>query len=133
MENKSDIKVDVKRYYLMVLLVNFIIVVAGVAILFYEVKMGCTVIAVALVMFIINGFLYIIYSPGINRELTEHGTDFNQVQRQMIHELEVPYSLLDAKGRIIWTNDAFDQMVENDKSRNKMVNSIFEEINMEEL
>jgi c-di-AMP phosphodiesterase-like protein len=133
MENKSNIKTDVSRYYLMVLLVNFIIILAGVAILFYEVKMGCTVIAVALVSLIVNGLLYIVFSPGINRELTEHGTDFNQVQRQMIHELEVPYSLLDAKGRIIWTNDAFDQMVENEKSRNKMVGSIFSDINLEEL
>ncbi|MCR5835846.1 MAG: DHH family phosphoesterase [Lachnospiraceae bacterium] len=133
MENKTDIKADVSRYYLMVLLVNFIIILTGVAILFYEVKMGCTVIAVAFVTLIVNGLLFVIVSPGINRELTEHGTDFNQVQRQMIHELEVPYSLLDAKGRIIWTNDAFDQMVENEKSRNKMVGSIFADINLEEL
>ena len=51
----------------------------------------------------------------------------------MIHELDVPYSLLDTKGKIMWTNDAMNKLLDMESSRNKNVMSVFPDIVLEEL
>ncbi|MBE5958796.1 MAG: DHH family phosphoesterase [Lachnospiraceae bacterium] len=133
MDSKINIKGEIEKYYRMVLLMNIILILVGTIVLFYEKRLGGAVFVTGFVMLIINGMLYLMYSPKINRELVEHSADINQIQRQMIHELAVPYALLDSKGRIMWTNEAFDSMIGTDKTRNKTANSIFPEINPEEM
>ena len=43
----------------------------------------------------------------IARELTDYGFQFNQVQRRMLLDLEVPYAMLDRTGFVLWANDEF--------------------------
>ncbi len=43
----------------------------------------------------------------IMKQLTEFGFQFNQVQRKMLLDLQVPYAMLDRDGFVLWANDKF--------------------------
>lgn len=46
----------------------------------------------------------------IMKQLTEFGFQFNQVQRKMLLDLQVPYAMLDRDGFVLWANDKFRAM-----------------------
>lgn len=43
----------------------------------------------------------------IMKQLTDFGFQFNQVQRKMLLDLQVPYAMLDRDGFVLWANDKF--------------------------
>ncbi len=46
-------------------------------------------------------------SHRISRQMVDYGFQFNQVQRRMLLDLEVPYAMLDGDGFVLWANDSF--------------------------
>lgn len=46
----------------------------------------------------------------IMKQLTDFGFQFNQVQRKMLLDLQVPYAMLDQDGFVLWANDKFREM-----------------------
>ncbi|MDE7298569.1 MAG: DHH family phosphoesterase [Lachnospiraceae bacterium] len=54
--------------------------------------------------------LYFRKSRRLNKQLTEFGFRFNQVQRKMLLDLKVPYAMLDREGTVLWANDEFQQI-----------------------
>ena len=49
--------------------------------------------------------------PVIMNEFINFATQYGQIQRRLLRDLELPYVLMDDDGKIIWTNAAFEQVV----------------------
>ena len=61
--------------------------------------------------------------PGLNSELVNFATEYGQVQKRLLKELELPHALLDGNGRIMWMNSAFEALGERDRFYKKNIHN----------
>ena len=67
------------------------------------------------------------------KELIDFATEYGQVQSTLMKEFDVPYALLDEKGRVLWSNEAFQQTVGNVRTRNMQISHFLPAISKEKL
>lgn len=76
-------------------------------------EVGCVLsIMLAVYLLFVIGF----YRYSKNRylqELVDFAMDYTQVQKSLIKGLEVPYGLIDKEGRLLWGNNALNQVCES--------------------
>jgi c-di-AMP phosphodiesterase-like protein len=89
---------------------------------------GFTVIYLAVTL-----SLYFYNKPIILNELISFATEYGQIQRRLLRELELPYALLDDGGKIIWTNQAFETAIQQPKGYNRSITSVFPSITRDRL
>ncbi|MCR5688400.1 MAG: DHH family phosphoesterase [Lachnospiraceae bacterium] len=111
------------------------ILVAVFAALMYltDVRAG---IAATVFLVIYSGVAYFLYFHNRNRvvrDLISFATQYGQVQKQLLRDLEIPYALLDESGKVIWTNEAFEQTMHITKKYSKNITSLIPEITKEKL
>lgn len=86
------------------------------------------------VIYFVVIFILIFYNkPIIMNELISFATQYGQIQRRLLRDLELPHALLDEGGRIIWTNKAFEKVVHKDKGYRKSITTLFPSITREKL
>ena len=71
--------------------------------------------------------------PIIMNELISFATQYGQIQRRLLRDLELPHALLDDNGKIIWTNIAFEKTVHQEKGYRKSITSLFPSITKDKL
>ena len=69
----------------------------------------------------------------VMNELISFATQYGQVQRRLLRDLELPYALLDENSRVIWTNTAFKSAFHIDRSYTKSITGLFPAINQDSL
>ena len=70
------------------------------AIIFFIDKRAGVVMAFATIVFIVIAIVMMLrFYPNIKRYLVDFGAEYSQIQRQMMHEFEIPYALLDCNGK----------------------------------
>ena len=83
--------------------------------------------------FIVMGSLYFYNKPIIMNELISFATEYGQIQRKILTEMELPYALLDDAGKVIWSNIAFETAVHHPKGYNKSITGIFPTLTKDKL
>ncbi len=63
--------------------------------------------------------------PVILNELISFATQYGQIQKQLLKNMEMPYCILDDSGRVIWSNTAFGDLIHQPKGYSKPLSSIF--------
>ncbi len=66
-------------------------------------------------------------------ELISFATEYGQIQRKLLRELDLPYALLDDNGKVLWTNAAFENIVHQPKGYKKSITSLFPTITRDRL
>ena len=71
--------------------------------------------------------------PIILNELVSFATQYGQIQKELLRELDIPYALLDEDGKIIWNNRAFSRVIHNEKAVRRSVTSFFSPVTRDRL
>lgn len=77
--------------------------------------------------------LYFYNKPLIINELVSFATEYGQIQKKLLRELELPYALLDDSGKVIWCNVAFENVIHQSKGYNKSITAFFPTITRDKL
>lgn len=77
--------------------------------------------------------LYFYNKPLIINELVSFATQYGQIQKRLLRELELPHALLDDTGKVIWTNQAFETVIRQPKGYSKSIVSLFPSITRDRL
>lgn len=99
----------------------------------FNIRAGILMTIAALIYVVATVVIYFRFKPNIMTRLVEFGAEYSQIQRQMLHEMEIPYGLIEENGKVLWTNSELDNMFQGKSIRNKLVTSIFEDFNQENL
>lgn len=110
-------------FWVMVMAIMFLI----------NVKAGIFMAFAEILYIIITVSVYFTFKPNIKKMLVDFGAEYSQVQRQMLHEMELPYGLLDMDGKVLWTNAEMDSFFQGKNIRNKIVTSLFQDFKPEYL
>ena len=83
--------------------------------------------------FSILNFAVIIYiklrtQPIIMNELISFATEYGQIQKRLLRELNLPSAIFDDTGKIVWTNIEFEKTVHQEKGYRKSITSLFPSI-----
>ena len=137
MKNKNKTKIRIKgalRTYLHVsVYLGILLAVVNLGIYLLDYRAGLVLSCFVLIYFAITMYLYLRNKSVILNELVSFATEYGQIQRQLLRELELPYALLDDGGKIIWTNKMFEQILHKEKGFSKPISSIFPEVNVHKL
>lgn len=75
--------------------------------------------------FVVTLVLYFYNKPILMNELISFATQYGQIQKRLLRNLEIPYALLDDAGKVVWTNAAFEIIVNQPKGYTKSITSLF--------
>ena len=125
MNNKLKIKGRLKTYLQASLLLGILLAVVDIWIYVIDIKAGI-VLSCFVVFYLITVLVLMNFNRSIlMNELISFATQYGQIQRQLLRDLELPHALLDETGKIIWTNKAFEVIVGKEKGYKKSVTSLF--------
>lgn len=133
MKNKVKLKGRLKRYVQTSLYLGFLLVIVDMVVYLINIPSGLVVTCFLLLYFAIVISLQFYNKPVIINEMVSFATQYGQIQKVLLRKLEVPYAMLDDEGRIIWTNQAFEEIVHKEKGYRKSVTSLFPSITKEKL
>ena len=124
MKNDMEVKGRLKWYLRWPIILNIIVGLMAIGAVLMDHSLGI-LMGIFFLMHLIFSVIVSFYSkPAIMEELINFGLHFGQVQKKLLHELEVPYGVLDRSGRFMWGNDALVQMVGSEALR-KNIQEVF--------
>ncbi len=133
LKSKIKLKGRLKRYIQTSLYLGFILAAVNLAVYLLSVPAGVIISCFVLFYFTVVISLQLYNRPVIMNELVSFATQYGQVQKVLLRELEIPYAVLDDEGRIIWTNQSFEKVVHKEKGYRKSITSLFPSITREKL
>ncbi len=112
---------------------GMILVLMDIILFTFEIKAGILGVVVTVCYFITTYIVFRKWKPFVNQELINFATQYGSIQKYLLDELEIPYSVLDFDGRIMWMNGQFQELTGKEKQYHKSITTIFSEITREKL
>lgn len=133
MKKRIKLKGRIKTYLQFSIYLGVLLAVVNFAIFLIDVQAGLLMSAFTVLYFGITLYLYFYNKPVIMHELISFATEYGQIQRKLLRDLDLPYALLDDGGKVIWTNTAFESVVHQPKGYNKSITALFPAITRDRL
>ena len=133
LKSKIKLKGRMKRYVQTSLYLGFLLAIVNLVVYLINVPSGLVITCFALLYFAVVLSLQFYNKPVIMNELISFATQYGQVQKVLLRELELPYAILDDTGKIVWTNEAFEKIVHKEKGYKKSITSLFPSVTRERL
>jgi len=133
MKKKIKLKGRLRAYLQATLLLGVLLALVNVGIYFLDKWAGICVSGFLAVYLIVMCTLLFRNKPLIMNEFISFATQYGQVQRKLLRDLELPHVLMDDAGKIVWTNEAFEQVVHKEEGYKKPISSIFPVVTKEKL
>ncbi len=128
MGKSIKLKGKIKVYLQASLFLGVLLVVANIGTYFISPRAGITVTGFVVIYYAAMLILYFHSRTSIMNELVTFATQYGQIQRRLLRNLELPYALLDDTGKVIWTNRAFEKVVHKEKGYKRSVTTLFPEL-----
>ena len=133
MKKRIRLKGRIKTFLQFGIYLGLLLCAVDAALFMIDVRAGLLLGFFVLFYFAVTLTLYFYNKPIIINELVSFATEYGQIQRKLLRELEIPYALLDESGKVVWTNIAFDNVVKQAKGYNKSITGLFPTITKDRL
>ena len=91
-------------------------------------KAGAVMSVFIVIYAVIVGLLYFYNRSLILADLIQFATQYKGIQNTLLKELTVPYAITLEDGRLLWENDSFLDII-NEEKRKKYLNKLIPELN----
>ena len=92
---------------------------------------GQAMLVVTTVYGIVVAVLYYRSGPKLAEHLVNYIFEQGQIQKHLLKELSIPYVLVDWEGKILWANQEFEKLVDNDTKNYRTIGHLFPELKKE--
>lgn len=133
MKKRIRIKGRIKTFLNFTIYLGLLLCAVDALVYFIDYRAGFVVNGFIVLYFAITLSLYFYNKPLIMNELISFATEYGQIQRKLLRDLELPYALLDDNGKVVWTNIAFEEIIHQSKGYNKSITSLFPTITRDRL
>lgn len=133
MKNSVKIKGRLKSYLQSSLYMGFLLIIVDILIYLFDYRAGLVLSGFIIFYMVVILSMMFYNKPIIMNELISFATQYGQIQRRLLRDLELPHALLDDAGKIIWTNIAFEKTVHQEKGYHKSITSLFPSITKDKL
>ncbi len=133
MKKRMKLKGRIKIYIQFCIYLGVLLCVVDMAMFLIDYRAGLLLGGYTVLYFVITLTRYFYNKSIIVNELVSFATEYGQIQRKLLRDLDLPYALLDDNGRVIWTNSAFEAVAHQPKGYNKSITSLFPTITRDRL
>ena len=133
MKNSVKLKGRLKSYLQSSLYLGLLLIAVDILIYIIDYRAGLVLSGFIIFYFAIILAMLFYNKPVIMNELVSFATQYGQIQRRLLRDLELPHALLDDAGKVIWTNIAFERMVHQERGYRKSITSLFPSITKDKL
>jgi len=133
MKKRIRLKGRIKTYLQFCIYLGVLLCAVDIAMFMIDTRAGVFLAAFLIIYFAITLSLYFYNKPVIMNELVSFATEYGQIQRKLLRDMDLPYALLDDGGKVIWTNIAFENITHQPKGYKKSITSIFQTITKDRL
>lgn len=133
MKKRIKLKGRIKTYLQFSIYLGGLLLVVNAGIVAIDYRAGLLLGFFTLFYFAVTLSLYFYNKPVIMNELVSFATQYGQIQKRLLRELELPHALLDDTGKVIWTNVAFENIIYQPKGYNKTITALFPSITRDKL
>jgi len=133
MKNKIKLKGMLKSYLTISIYLGVLLCAVDIAVWLLDIRAALVMTAFTIFYFLIILVFSRNNKPIIMNELISFATEYGQIQRQLLRELEVPYVLLDDSAKVFWTNKAFEEVVHKGKGYRKAISTLIPELTRDKL
>lgn len=133
MKKRIKLKGRIKTYLQFSIYLGVLLLVINIGMLALDLRAGLLLGFFTLFYFVVTLSLYFYNKPVIINELVSFATQYGQIQKHLLRELELPHALLDDTGKVIWTNRAFEEVIKQPKGFNKSIVALFPSITRDRL
>ena len=127
-----EVKGRLKWYLRWPIILNIIVGIMTLGVVLIDHKAGGLMGVFFLVHLIFSIVVSFYSKPAIMEELINFGLQYGQIQKKLLHELEIPYGVLDSSGKLMWENDALTKLVGN-VTVHRNIQSIFPSVNLKKI
>ena len=124
MKKRIKLKGRIKTYIQFCIYLGVLLCAVDVAMFLIDLRAGVFLTAYTVIYFAITLSLYFYNKPLIMNELISFATEYGQIQRKLLRDMDLPYALLDDGGKVIWTNIAFETLIHQPKGYKKSITGI---------
>lgn len=125
MSNHAKMKGKLAGFFHTPIRLGIFLILVNVLIYFMHWPSGIVLSIFLAVYFIIVIYQYVNNRAIIRNELISFATQYGQVQKQLLKNLDLPYAVLDETGRIVWTNYEFERVTGTDKLYRRQISAVF--------
>ena len=104
MKKKIKLRGSLKTLMRWPLYLGLIVAAADAAAFAVDIRAGLIVLAFLAAYCVAAVLLDVYLRPGILDDMVRFASDFSKVQQNMVRDMEIPYTLLDETGKILWVN-----------------------------
>ncbi len=133
MKKRIRLKGRIKTYLQFSIYLGVLLLIVNAGMLVIDYRAGLLLGAFTVFYFAVTLTLYFYNKPLIINELVSFATQYGQIQKRLLRELELPHALLDDTGHVIWTNQAFENIVKQPKGFNKSIMALFPSVTRDKL
>ena len=133
MKKHIKLKGRIKTYLNFAIYLGVLLGVVAVVVSLLDVRAGLLVSLFTMLYLVVTLILYFYNKPLILNELISFATEYGQIQKKLLRDLDIPYALLDDAGKVMWTNQAFEAVVHQPKGYSKSITSLFPTITRDRL
>ena len=130
MKSKPGVKYsgNLKKHWSWSLGLSFTLFLLAAAVFWIDHKAGFVVLAFTVVYLGIVLVLYLRFRSRILNSLLEFASSYEQTEGEMLRQIEIPVTMVDMEGRVIWMNEAFSTLTERPEKFSRNINVIFPEL-----
>lgn len=133
MAKKVKVKGKLRLFFILLIVFGIVLTLINIPIYFLNIIAGL-VVSIFLIIYFVGLFAMWQYlKKYIVEEMVNFAMGFGQIQKKLLKELDLPYVLIDRKGKILWANDKFTSVTGKEGTQGKSISSLFSEINHETL
>lgn len=133
MKKRIKLKGRIKTYIQYSIYLGVLLAVINVTMFLVNIQAGVLLTGFTVLYFAITLSLYFYNKPVIMNELISFATEYGQIQKRLLRDMDLPYALLDDSGKVIWTNTSFETVIHQPKGYNKSITALFPAITRDRL
>ncbi|MCL2252897.1 MAG: DHH family phosphoesterase [Lachnospiraceae bacterium] len=133
MRNTIRLKGKLRRYLQTSMYLGVLLVLVNLSIYLVNVSSGLILTCFIIFYFAVIISTLIYNRPVIINELVSFAAQYGQIQKALLYELELPYAIIDDSGKLIWTNQSFEQITQKGKNYRKSITTLFPTLTLDRL
>ena len=131
MNQKNLLKIKIEKYLKVpLLLAVFWLIAAGIMFIVSR-EAGLIMLVFDLIYMVIVLVIYYQKRPDIMAEMVNFSFEQSQIQKELLKDLALPYTLIDLDGRFLWSNQQFYDVIGKEKMHKKSLFQVFPELTKE--
>lgn len=133
MKENMKVRGQLKWYLAWPLLLSLFLMFANVAVLLVSWQAACMMLPFTITYIAMSAWLRVYSRKRVLGGLVEFSAEYAWIQKQLLTEMALPYALADDDGRIVWMNQAFQEIIALEKGARKNLLSLFPEVTKTDL